>query len=84
MTNVAETGILYVLLNIIPVCWMGAFLDNYLGTLHGSQASEIRQTLFSDDYLNRVCSLLSTCEHIGTIEDILPPLAMEGVMKMER
>src|SRR5210317_1485185 len=54
MLNVPESGIFYVLIKVIPVRRMGTFFNDDFGSLHRSQASEVRQPLLGNNDLNRV------------------------------
>ena len=60
-----------------------ALLDDLLSTLAGALATEVSDTVLGDDIFTE-CSLWSRCETIGTKAEILPSLAVEGVVKIER
>jgi hypothetical protein len=53
------------------------------GKLHAVQPAQIGQALFAHDDLH-IGSVWSWCDTMGTVHEMRPSLATEGVMKMDK
>ena len=73
-------------LEVVPEQWpvvrVGAVVDDALGAPSRREAAQIGQALLGDETCTS-CSVWSTWLAIGTMHEMAPPLAVEGVTNME-